>query len=709
MSETKQSESHTALVQMTERYEALVRDFGLLGQIESLEDESLSSSEACTRLVALIGQEGLAEYCSIMLLDSEGSYLELRAVATRYSTQGFLLDSDVWKGKRFALNEGIAGQVAATGVQVRINDTLSDPNFLRLPDSPVAIRSLMCFPLMDRGEMLGVLNLSQGEPRYFDVDRERAMSLVAQRMGRLLGRAMRLNTGPLGISAGRDSGLLLLLDGEGRVRQISENCRAVTGLSAGEWTASGHRWRDHVAEEDRLTYERYLEEVSQGLPNDGFAYTFVGADGEERAFTELALPLPAETGISGWLVMVRDEGRKATHQRSANHAASRLLHAQRIHTLGQLAGGLVHDLSGLLAGLVSNLDLALGGTPDGEVADFIARARAAGNRAADMVSKVLSFGRAGTMEGEQVSLDPSVVVRDAAEILKCSLDPRISLEVDAPPSAVRVCADAAQLKQALIHLGMNARDALEPNGAEATSPNGCIKMGVERIQLDQRNPGPWGNTLQGEFVRVYVSDNGAGMSPGVQSRMYEPFYTTKAPGKGTGLGLPTVYRIVRHHRGWIDVHSTQREGSTFNIYLPALPAETTAGMVDEPRETQPPCVLLVDDEALVRNLGAAILKRLGYQVLTAKDGQDGLDTFHANRKHIDLVVLDLQMPGLGGEAVLQQIRAIEPTMPIVYSSGMSYFESEDLPENLRPTGMLKKPYLIATMSEVVQAALAHPR
>jgi len=195
MLETGQMNSNAALAQMTERYEALVRDFGLLSQIEALESERLSAADASTRLVALIALEGIAEYCSIMLLDGEGSYLELRAVATRYSTQGFYLDSDVWKGKRFALSEGIAGQVAATGIHVRINDTLVDPNFLRLTDSPVNIRSLMCFPLIDQGEILGVINLSQGSPDFFSVDRERAMVLVAAHMGRILGRALRLAPG----------------------------------------------------------------------------------------------------------------------------------------------------------------------------------------------------------------------------------------------------------------------------------------------------------------------------------------------------------------------------------------------------------------------------------------------------------------------------------------------------------------------------------
>lgn len=700
--------SNAALAQMTKRYEALVRDFGLLSQIEALEGEGLSAADASVRVVALIALEGIAEYCSIMLLDSEGSYLELRAVATRYSVQGFYLDTEIWKGKRFALSEGIAGQVAATGIHVRINDTLADPNFLRLPDSPVNIRSLMCFPLVDRGEMLGVINLSQGVPNFFSVDRERAMVLVAARVGRILGATR--HAVPPHEDAGE--GLLLLLDREGRVRRISDNCAALTGKGATEWVDGGYRWADFVAERDRPDYVAYRSALEKGLPNEGLSYAFVGPDGGERRFNEHAMPLPAEVRDGGWIVSIREEPAAGSNGRWPSiPAASRLLHAQRIHTMGQLASGVVHDLSGLLTGIVDNLDLALVSTTGDESADLIARARTASIRGADIVTRMINFGRAGIREGEQVLLNPAQVLEEAAGILRSSLDPKIVIEVAIPATVSPVCGDGGQLCQVLLDLGINARDALEQRGSEGSLPDWSLKMGVENIHLDAQTAGPWGQSLAGDFVRIYVADNGVGMTPDVMARIYEPFFTTKARGQGTGLGLPTAYRIVRHHRGWIEVHSTPRKGTTFDIYLPACPSEADgtwiaagASEIDEPE-----CVLLVDDEALVRNLGGAILKRLGYLAITAKDGKEGLEKFKENRDRIGLVILDLQMPDMGGEAVLQHIRELDPGMPVVYSTGMAYFESDGVPEHLRPTGMLKKPYLIATMSEIVRDAISRRR
>lgn len=710
MTETGQNSGSSALVAMTARYEALVRDLGLIAQLEVLDGEPLLPGEACTRLVALIALEGIAEYCSIMLLDHDGSYLELRAVATRYSTQGFSLDDNVWHGKRFALGEGIAGQVAATGVHVRINDTLSDPNFLRLPDSPVSIRSMMCFPLVDQGETLGVLNLSQGTPHFFDLDRERAMTLVSSRMSRILGKALHAAPRSYGNGAGQyDNHLLMLLNQDGGVIQIGENAQDLTGLDAKSWCATRRRWREHILERDRPEYDQYYVDLKKGLPNDGITYSFVLSPGVERTFSEYALPLPQDGGAGGWIVAVRDESNPTGFGAwSSNHAASRLLHAQRIHTMGQLAGGVVHDLNGLLTGIVGNLDLALVSSSGEESAELVARARTASIRGAEIVEKMLAFSRAGAARVEHAPMNPATVVEEAAGILRCSLDPRIALEVTVPPVSSQVFGSEAQLCQVLVNLGVNARDALLQRGLEGATSDWHLKMGLENIRLDAKNSGPWGGALEGDFVRIYVSDNGTGMPPEVVARIFEPFFTTRPRGKGTGLGLSTAYRIIRHHRGWIDVQSTPRKGTTFNIYLPSSPSEIAVASDPGAPTVQAAraCVLLVDDEALVRNLGAAILKRLGYHALTAKDGNDGLEKFRANRDQINLVILDLQMPDMGGEAVLEQIRLIDPDMPVVYSTGMSYFESSELPKHLRPTGMLKKPYLIATMSEIVRDALS---
>lgn len=701
MSEIGQINGNAALVQMAARYEALVRDFGLLRQLEGLEGEYLTAHDACTRLAALMPAEGIAEHCSIMLLDAEGSYLELRAVGTRYSTQGFAISSDVWHGKRFALGEGVAGQVAATGVHVRIQDTNADPNFLRLPESAVQVRSLMCFPLIDGGITLGVLNLSHGEPGFFDLDRERALLIVARRMARILGRAL-APTAPTATGA-----ILAVIDGAGDTLRISGPSEAVTGAPADWWSETESAWRDCVADDDRADWTAHRAPRDHSAASASLEYGFTGPDGLYRRLRETVLP--AGEGHRCALVELVGGGAE-TARTNLDQSAPRLLHAQRIHTLGQLAGGVVHELGALLQGISNNLDLALIAPAQQETVELVSRARAASLRGADIVGKVLAFGRASNAESEPAPAAPGALLEEAAAMLRCVFDPGIVLHVECPSGLWRICADAGQLHQVLISLGVNARDALEQgDGRLLGGGERRVVLGAENVHYNHETPGPQGTPLEGDFVRFYVSDNGVGMSPDVQLRAFEPFFTTKAPGRATGLGLSTVYRVVRHHRGWVNLQSTPHRGTTVEFFFPALLGAIEADRGTEIaaiEESGPVCVLLVDDEALVRNLGAAILKRLGYHALTARDGRDALETYQANRSRIALIILDLQMPDMGGEAVLAQVRSIDPSLPIIYSSGMSYYEASDLPPERRPTALLKKPYLIATMSEIVQQALA---
>lgn len=596
MSDISQVNNSESITGISERFEALVRDFGLLRQLEELSATGLSPDDAATRFAGMIASEGLAEYCSIMLIDRAGSYLELRAVGTRYSSRGFALDQEVWHGKRFALGEGIAGRVAATGIPARVDDTRSDPHFIALPDSPVAVRSLLCFPLLYRGDIIGVINLSHGAPLFFGVDRENAMHVVSRRMGSLLG--------PLLASRG-----------------------------GGPADLVGERW-------------------------------------------------------------------------PSGEAASRLLHAHRLHTMGQLAGGIVHDLNNQLTAMVGNLDLALQSNSLERSSELVSRARKACLRGAEIVSSILNFGRAGSADGDFEPLEVRHILGEAAGVLRSAFGSGIAFEVDEPTGSCMVCGDNGQLNQMLVNLGLNARDAVTAAGSAGSGP--AIRIGAEQVQLDKNLPGPWGDGAHGAFVRLFVRDNGVGMTPAVQARMYEPFFSTKPNGQGTGLGLSTVDRIVQHHRGWLDVHSAPGHGTTVNVFLPACVADSyTAPAAGEAPVSADlgACVLLVDDEPLVRNLGLAILRRLGYRALVASSGHEALEVYRAHADEIALVVLDLQMPGMGGEAVLKALRAMSPGLPIVYSTGMAGAERTPWPPGLAPTGFLHKPYLIATMAEVVRACI----
>lgn len=713
MSDTRQDSGPDSLARMGEKYEALIRGLGLLGQLEDLAGEDLPREDRCTRIAALIAGAGIAEFCSIMLLDPAASYLDLRAVATRYSAQGFAMDPDIWHGKRFAMGEGIAGRVAATGTHMRIDDVLAHPDFLHLPDSPVGVRALMCFPLQYGDAMLGVINLSCGEPCYFDLDCERAMLLASRRAARILG--------PVAGHGGEESDapaetgpreVLAVFDRDGNVLKITDNCTRLTGIEASQWQAGEACWRSRIVEADRIAYDAYYAELERGAPNRGVAFAFEDGSGTIRRLHEVAMPFPAAgANPGGYVAVVQEELDRASRGGWApGEVASRMLHAQRVNTMGHLAGGIVHELSNLLMGVTGNLDLALTIGEPAKVNDLIERAREAGLRASHVVGKVLTFGHAGAYPGTREPVEVRRLLEDAAGVLRCSLESRIALEMDAPPALDRITGDKGQLLQVLLNLGVNARDALERPGYGGGEAPPRIRLGAENVHLGPETPGPWGNAVDGDFMRLYVTDNGTGMTPQVRARVYEPFFSTKPAGQGTGLGLPTAYRIVRHHNGWLDLHSAPGKGTTVNVYLPA-DARAAVPKSDAPAEQRsdsaPDSILIVDDEPLVRNLGVAILQRLGYNAIPAANGREALACYDEPGAEISLVILDLQMPDMGGEVVLKELRARNPDLPVIYSTGMSRAEAAEWSPDIEPTAFLKKPYLIATMAEVVREALAN--
>jgi signal transduction histidine kinase/CheY-like chemotaxis protein len=710
MTEGTPMKSRESLSRLADQYEALLRDFGLLRQLDELSDASLSSDELSARIVAMIATEGVADDCSIMLLIPEGTYLELRAVGTRFSTQGFAISPDFWRGKRFALGEGVAGRVAATGTPVRVSDTQADSTFINLPESPLDLRSLMCFPLEYRGEVFGVINLSHSAPAFFGREREHSMALVARRIGDLVGAARhrdRALSHDADSAPGEVREIAKISDRNGRVVQISEDCLALTGISAEDWQAGTLDWRSRIVDRDRARYDAYIA----GLANNagGISYTFQDAHGARRRFREVALPCP---GSDNHVAIVRDELPFEEGARwPSSEAQTRLVQAQRIHTLGQLASGIIHELSNLLTGVVGNLELVLASESGGESRRLIERAQSASLRGADIVRKVLRFSRAGIAEGDLVPLEVAPLLAEVAEVLRCSLSPRITLETELPRDLAMVCGDGGALSQALLGLGVNARDALEEResaeGPDRPSP-WTIRLGAENVRLGPDTPGRWGRMAGGEFVRIFVADTGVGMSPQVLARLYEPFFSTKPAWRGAGLGLPTAYRIARRHQGWLDVHSTPNHGTTVELYLPVYVEADTGTLTDaEPNGASPGTglVLIVDDEPLVRNLGMAILRRLGYAALAVETGREALAAFQAREAEIALVILDMQLPDMTGETVLKELRALNADLPIVYSTGLALSEDTKWPPGLAPNGFLRKPYLIATMDEVVRGIL----
>ncbi|MFH1058744.1 MAG: PAS domain S-box protein [Pseudomonadota bacterium] len=408
---------------------------------------------------------------------------------------------------------------------------------------------------------------------------------------------------------------------------------------------------------------------------------------------------------------IRGSARDVTERVLAAHEQRRLeeqlFQAQKMEALGTLTGGVAHDFNNLLTGIQGNLGLArqaLG--PDHPALRYLVNASLAAERAGKVTKQLLTLGRRA--ERHTKPLDLALIIDDTLHLLGETIDRRITLVMDLDPDLCLVEADEAQISQVIMNLCVNARDAVKDAMARGRRPAGGgdwrILVSARNLRLEAVQAQDHALAYPGAFVVLSVADNGCGIGPETRERIFEPFFTTKPQGEGTGLGLATVYSIVKQHHGWISLDSDLGAGATFAVHLPALIGANlrqASPIADESLAGGNECVLVVDDEAMILDLVKDSLGGLGYRVICAHDGHEALEVCDLLGDGIDLVILDLTMPGLSGQEVLEQILAKRPQTRIIISSGHTAANPS------RPLGadFLAKPYRLHDLAAAVRRAL----
>jgi two-component system cell cycle sensor histidine kinase/response regulator CckA len=378
---------------------------------------------------------------------------------------------------------------------------------------------------------------------------------------------------------------------------------------------------------------------------------------------------------------------------------SQFLRAQRMESIGTLAGGIAHDLNNVLSPILMAVDMLQLKTTDEASRKWLDVLRTNTERGGNMVRQVLSFARG--VEGERVALQPKHLIKEIVKILRETLPKSIEINFQIPKDLWIISADATQIHQVLMNLCVNARDAM-PEG-------GSISITAENVFLDENYARMHLEAKPGRFVMISVSDTGPGMPAEVQSRIFEPFFTTKEMTKGTGLGLSTALTIVKSHGGFINVYSELHKGSQFTLYLPAL---DTPGSVDAAAlQTDLPLgngelILVVDDEESIREITRGTLETFGYKVLTASDGTEAL-AFYADKKNeIAVVLTDMVMPFMDGPATIRALQRMNPKVRIIAASGLGAGQhaGEGVLEGVAV--FLNKPYtaekLLKTLAQVLK-------
>ncbi len=379
-------------------------------------------------------------------------------------------------------------------------------------------------------------------------------------------------------------------------------------------------------------------------------------------------------------------------------AEEHLFRAQRMESIGTLAGGIAHDLNNILSPIMMAIDMLRLRAPDEESMKWLKIMKENAERGAELVRQVLTFARG--MSGERIPVQLKHIIKDLVGVLTQTMPKSIGVTYDVDPELWMISADPTQIHQILMNVCINARDAM-PSGGKITiqARNIPIDENYARMNIDAE---------PGNYVLIEVNDTGTGMSPDIVKRIFDPFFTTKDIGEGTGLGLSTALTIIKSHGGFINVYSEPGKGSRFSIYLPSAEAsnEKAAKPDQQLARGNGEMILIVDDEESIRNVAAATLDTFGYRSLTAVDGTDALAVYSQQGENIDVVLTDMAMPYMDGPSLIRALKKMNPAIKVIAMSGLfSEGQAEEL-KGLGITEAISKPYSAETLLNVLKNMLS---
>ena len=444
----------------------------------------------------------------------------------------------------------------------------------------------------------------------------------------------------------------------------------------------------------RNIWKRCAEKRERGGFRD-WEWRLTAKDGSQRvvAFSNQSALFPVP-GWRDWAVGVDVTGRKREEE-EYRQLERKLQEAQKLESLGVLAGGVAHDFNNLLTGIIGYVSLALQQAPDdAALRIFLNRAVESAQRAAELCRQLLACSGRGRFIVGRVDL--SQAVRDLGVLLKTSVSRKAVLSFELADALPRILADASQIRQVLLNLVLNASESLGEQAGAVTVRTGrvwCDRDYLRQSAIDDDLPA-------GEYVFGEVADTGCGMNAEMQKRIFEPFFTTKFTGRG--LGLAAVLGVVRGHHGAIRLASAPGLGTTVRVLFPPAP-EAEAGPAAVPAAAGG-VVLFVDDEPALRDLAERALRLADFQVLTASDGREAVEVFRGRAADIRVVVLDLTMPQLNGDEVLHELRRLRPGVRVVLSSGFSEQEVSRRFTDGALSGFLQKPYRPQELVDKVRQA-----
>jgi len=598
-----------------------------------------------------------------------------------------------YEDRQLTAHDVIIERMRATGT---VSVTNNDPDFEALSDStPLGRGALALVPLGNIG-ILKMFGAGRADP--FSDKELAALADVLDKFTHSVADCLSYERVQISESKYRSlfedaHDAVFISTPEGRVLDMNTAGLEMLGYSRSELQEL-HVGRDLFA--DRAGWDDYRAAIErQGHVKD-YELVLRHKTGRRVVVLETSTRVKDDSGA---VVAYRGIMRDVTDQRRLEQ---QLVQAQKMESLGLLAGGIAHDFNNLLTGILgytSLLQTTVAG--NSKPARYLSSVEQSARQAQELTSQLLGFARAGPHETRVVHARQ--VILQTLGILERTIGKSIQLTEELMPGLPTVEVDVAQIRQVIMNLCLNARDAM-PEG-------GSLHLCTRRTERAEVPSGAGVATRRGPFVTVSVTDTGVGMSEETASRVFEPFYTTKEKGKGTGLGLALVYGVVKNHGGFVTVQSKVGKGTTFEVHLPisGKPADMMTPIGGLPAiklRDADELVLVVDDDGMIQELARDILEAEGYRVEVASDGEEAVGTYQ-RLGSVDLVLLDMVMPKMDGPATYRALAEIDPNLRVVVSTG---FTKEKLADEMNGAGVkcfLKKPYraqaLIASVREALDA------
>ncbi len=592
---------------------------------------------------------------------------------------------------------GLTAYVLRTGVSLLcdsfVHQQLVDQE--EIPRLPMAARVWLGVPLIVERRTIGALAIQHYEnPHTYTVREQLILEYVCLELAKAIQRKqaeekLRQSEEHFRLITENVADLIAVLDREGRRLYTSPSYAPILGDPK---TLVGNDAFQEIHEADREQVIRLFHEIRDTGKAGRAEFRLHATDGTIRHIDSQWSTVRNGGGTVGQIIVV---SRDITEQRRFEQ---QMLRAQRMESIGTLAGGIAHDLNNVLSPIMMAIDILrrqYSGPAGNALLDTL---EASANRGASIVKQVLTFARG--VAGERIDLQPAHLIREIEKIVRQTFPKSIDIVIDLPTDLWTITGDPTQIHQVLLNLCVNARDAMQ-NG-------GVLTLKASNIDVDDQRANTHEDAEQGPHVVLEVADTGTGIPPDILEKIFEPFFTTKELGKGTGLGLSTVQAIVRSHGGFINVYSEAAKGTRFSIYLPA---RTSMSQPLDPgtRISHPmgngELVLVIDDEASIRQITRETLESHNYTVLTAADGAEAISLYVRRTADVRVVITDMMMPYMDGVATIRAFRKVNPRIKIIASSGLSE-EMKSLQElGLPVEGFLPKPYTAGMLLNMIHTTL----